>query len=356
MADAQSWFEKTLAIREALRREADTPQNRRDLSISYNRLGALAQAQNQLADAQSWFEKALAICEALQREADTPQNRRDLSISYHRLGALAQAQNQLAQAQGWFEKSSEICEALQREADTPQAQQDLSATLEKILALKQHTGQTEGLILGQGLWSIQEWDIFQSLWQILSTPQRAELLRSFPQSDAITAVLTQQQSAAAQTRPTIGCIIATACWAKQTSRLYHLIDFAWLQNTATPETLAQEQLGALTYDQHHWGIRWHQPATQRLLAARDDLPEDIVQSLEQGLASSISLQKEEKKAVVQQFQTLSVYQCTELLKIFQEEQFKFCALSPANQTQLTNWAHGMQQDWLALVAEVMGGE
>jgi hypothetical protein len=62
--------------------KANTPQNRRELSVSYNRLGDIAEAQDQLSQSKAWFEKDLELSEALLREANTPQNRRDLSFSY----------------------------------------------------------------------------------------------------------------------------------------------------------------------------------------------------------------------------------------------------------------------------------
>jgi tetratricopeptide (TPR) repeat protein len=82
-------------------------------------LGDIAQSQNQLSQAQAWFEKSLELREAMLREANTPLNRRGLSVSYNRLGYIAQSQNQLSQAQVWFEKSLELREAMLREANTP---------------------------------------------------------------------------------------------------------------------------------------------------------------------------------------------------------------------------------------------
>ncbi len=128
LAGAQDYYEKALAISEELAKETGTVESRRDLSISYERLGDIAKARGDLAGAQDYYEKALAIREELAKERGTVESRRDLSTSYERLGDIAKARGDLAGAQEYYEKALAISEELAKETGTVESRRDLSVS------------------------------------------------------------------------------------------------------------------------------------------------------------------------------------------------------------------------------------
>jgi len=69
------------------------------------------------------------------------------------------------------------------------------------------------------------------------------------------------------------------------------------------------------------------------------------------LAGSISLSKDEKKRIVETVPKLKQGQVDELIRIFEEEKFKFSQLSKAHVPQLEKLAKQHFQDWLDLETE-----
>ena len=63
-----------------------TVEARRDLSVSYDRLGEIAQALGDPAGAKKWYEQGLAIRSALAEETGTLESYDDLAVSYFKLG------------------------------------------------------------------------------------------------------------------------------------------------------------------------------------------------------------------------------------------------------------------------------
>ena len=125
---AKVFYEKGLAIREAIARESGTVEARRDLSVSYCSLGNIAKAQGKLDAAKAFYEKGLAIDKALARESGTVEARRDLSISYNKLGNIAEAQRKLDAAKAFYEKGLATRKAIARESGTVEAYDDLAVS------------------------------------------------------------------------------------------------------------------------------------------------------------------------------------------------------------------------------------
>jgi tetratricopeptide (TPR) repeat protein len=88
LAAAEEWYQKSLAIREAL---GDRP----GLAMSYHQLGMVAQHRGGLAAAEEWYQKSLKIKEAL-------GDRVGLAISYGQLGPLAEQRGNVATALDWM--------------------------------------------------------------------------------------------------------------------------------------------------------------------------------------------------------------------------------------------------------------
>ena len=89
----------TALAQENLERDGKTPERLRDLSVSMNKLGDVAQALGQLEDAKTAYAQGEQLSRALIDDfGKTPERVRDLSVSMERLGDVAQALGQLEDA------------------------------------------------------------------------------------------------------------------------------------------------------------------------------------------------------------------------------------------------------------------
>ena len=109
----------------------------RDLSVSYSKLGDLAQAAGDAAVARDWYMQGLEIARRLvQADPGNVQFQRDLSVSYERLGDLAQAAGDAAAARDWYMQGLEIRRRLaQADPGNVQFQRDLSISYDRLATL-----------------------------------------------------------------------------------------------------------------------------------------------------------------------------------------------------------------------------
>ena len=99
---------------------------KRDLSVSYNKLGDIAKAEGNLSEAKRYYKLCLDIFEALVKETGTVKSKRDLSVSYNLLGDIAKAEGNLTEAKRYYTLCLEIAEALAKETGTVEAYDDLA--------------------------------------------------------------------------------------------------------------------------------------------------------------------------------------------------------------------------------------
>jgi tetratricopeptide (TPR) repeat protein len=124
----------------ALLAERADAQARRDLSVSYNRLGEVAQASGQLDAAAQAFAQARALRETLAVELGTPDARRDLALSHLAAGEVAHARGRLEEAAGALDQARALCAVLAADGPTPQARRDLAACEERLGELARARG------------------------------------------------------------------------------------------------------------------------------------------------------------------------------------------------------------------------
>ena len=132
---AEGYYSKDLAISKRLAEKyPEDPNLQRDLSVSYNKLGDIAKARNDYKAAEGYYSKALEISERLaEKYPDDPNLQRDLSVSYNKLGDIAKARNDYKAAEGYYAKALEIRERLaEKYPDDPNLQRDLSVSYEKL--------------------------------------------------------------------------------------------------------------------------------------------------------------------------------------------------------------------------------
>ncbi|MBR3919222.1 MAG: toll/interleukin-1 receptor domain-containing protein, partial [Clostridia bacterium] len=140
LTKAKEYYEKSLKIREILAKETNTVEARRDLSVSYNNLGYIFREEGNLTKAKEYYEKSLKIREILAKETNTVEARRDLSVSYVKLGEIYQAEGNLAMAKEYYEKSLKIAESLAKETNTVEARRNLSVSYVKLGEIYQAEG------------------------------------------------------------------------------------------------------------------------------------------------------------------------------------------------------------------------
>jgi hypothetical protein len=87
---AEQLYRDTLADASALAKELDTPEARRDVSVSLDNVANAARAKGDLAAAERLFAESLDISRALAKELDTPEARRDLAIAFVNMAGVAE--------------------------------------------------------------------------------------------------------------------------------------------------------------------------------------------------------------------------------------------------------------------------
>jgi len=134
-------YTRSLEMREALRkRDPDSAQAGRDVWVSLNKLGEFLAQRGQSGDAEQAlrrYTRGLEISQALQkRNPDSAQAARDVSISLEKLGDFLARRRQSGdaeQALRHYTRGLEILEALhKRNPDSAQAARDVSVSLSKL--------------------------------------------------------------------------------------------------------------------------------------------------------------------------------------------------------------------------------
>ncbi|MBL8392455.1 MAG: tetratricopeptide repeat protein [Candidatus Accumulibacter sp.] len=140
---AEAVYRESLALRRQLvERLGGTPESLRDLSISLDNLGRVAQAQGDWTQAEAVYRESLALSRQLvERLGGTPESLRDLSVSLNNLGRVAQAQGDWTQAEAVYRESLALRRQLvERLGGTPESLRDLSVSLNNLGRVAQAQG------------------------------------------------------------------------------------------------------------------------------------------------------------------------------------------------------------------------
>ncbi len=130
------------ANRRELAENGETPEQLRDVSISFEKLGELAlKVDGDHATARQHFEESMALARHILEEfGETPERLRDVSVSVSKLGELAlKVDGHHATARQHFEESLALARhILQEFGETPERLRDVSVSVLKLgeLALK----------------------------------------------------------------------------------------------------------------------------------------------------------------------------------------------------------------------------
>ena len=176
MKEALKLYQQGLAIREKLVQTRGTPEDQRDLSVSYERIAGIYEAQGRLEEALKLYQRRLEIAEELVQTCGTPEDQRDLSVSYERIAGIYEAQGKLKEALKLYQKDLAIAEGLVQARGTPEDQRDLSVSYNKVAAIYEAQGKMKKAqkLYQQGL------GIAEELVQTRGTPEdRRDLSLSY---------------------------------------------------------------------------------------------------------------------------------------------------------------------------------
>ncbi|WP_295396794.1 tetratricopeptide repeat protein, partial [uncultured Thiodictyon sp.] len=173
-ASARRNFEESLDIRRALvAQDPGRADLRRDLAVSLSNLGNLTAAAGDGGGARCYFEESLGIRRALVAQEQGPADlRRDLSVALNNLGNLAAAAGDGAGAWRSLEESLEILRALVvHEPARADLRRDMSVLLNHLGNLAQAAGD------GAGAWRSLEESLKILRALVAQEPARADLRR-----------------------------------------------------------------------------------------------------------------------------------------------------------------------------------
>lgn len=132
LESAQGHYLAAIGILEQIREESTGTDVRRELALLYTRLGGNHWGKRELADARDYFEKSLALWSELADEVFTSNTlpnpvhaqaavRRDLADGYRNLGDLETFRGDLTEAEKWYLKCFKIDRQLAKENKTDSA-------------------------------------------------------------------------------------------------------------------------------------------------------------------------------------------------------------------------------------------
>ena len=109
LKDASKVAQKSLEIAKMLGKTPSSPESLRDLLVSLNMVGQVAQQQGRWNDAHENYKESLDIRRRLSEMlGETPESLRDLSVSLYNLGCVYEGQEDRVKALAIFEEGFEI--------------------------------------------------------------------------------------------------------------------------------------------------------------------------------------------------------------------------------------------------------
>ena len=117
-----------LAIRDYLAQIRGTPEDQRDLSVSYERIAGIYEAQGKLEEALKLYQKDLAITEELVQTRGTGQDKDDLMVSCWKVASLLPFKTERCRLIA--EKSRAIAQELSESPHAPRSKEEYERIIE----------------------------------------------------------------------------------------------------------------------------------------------------------------------------------------------------------------------------------
>ena len=130
--EALELYQRCRGIAEDLVQVRSTPEDQRDLSVSYEKIAGIYEAQGKMEKALKLYQRRLEIAEELVQTRGTPEDQRDLFVSYEGVADIYKAQGKIKEALGLYKKGLAIAEKLAQTRGTPEDQRDLSVSYDRV--------------------------------------------------------------------------------------------------------------------------------------------------------------------------------------------------------------------------------
>ena len=114
-----------------------TPEARRDLSVSLDNVGRVAEVRGEWGVAEAAYRESLGLARGLEELLGTPEARRDLSVSLDNVGRVAEVRGEWGVAEAAYRESLGLARGLEELLGTPEARQDVSTSEENLKRLSQ---------------------------------------------------------------------------------------------------------------------------------------------------------------------------------------------------------------------------
>ena len=134
---------ESLGVRRGLVDVLGTPESRRDLSVSLDSVGRVAEARGDWGAAGRAYEESLGVRRGLVDVLGTPESRRDLSVSLDSVGRVAEARGDWGAAGRAYEESLDLARDLADSLGTPESLRDLVVSLGNLAGVVEQLGDTE---------------------------------------------------------------------------------------------------------------------------------------------------------------------------------------------------------------------
>ena len=141
--EAWKLYQRCRGAAEELVQVRSTPEDQRDLSVSYERIAGIYEVQGKMEKALKLYQRRLEIAEELVQTRGTPEDQRDLSVSYNRVACIYEAQGKMEKALKLYQQGFEIAEELVQTRGTPEDQRDLSVSYGRIANIYKAQGRLE---------------------------------------------------------------------------------------------------------------------------------------------------------------------------------------------------------------------
>ena len=140
---AMDSYEESLRIAKELSEETGMIDSLRNLSISYSNVGDIQQARGDLEGARASYEESLKIRKALCEETGMIEDHRNLSISYKNVGGIQEARGDLEGAMSCYEEGLKIRKSLCEETGMIEDRRNLSISYKNVGGIQEERGDFE---------------------------------------------------------------------------------------------------------------------------------------------------------------------------------------------------------------------
>ena len=140
---AAAAVKESLGVRRGLVDVLGTPESRRDLSVSLDNVGRVAEIRGDWGVAGRAYEESLGVARGLVDVLGTPESRRDLSVSLNNVGRVAEARGDWGAAGRAYEESLDLARGLADSLGTPESLHDLVISLSNLAGVVEQLGDAE---------------------------------------------------------------------------------------------------------------------------------------------------------------------------------------------------------------------